>query len=98
MALDEVVVAVGTALRHGTRTASCVAFHPSNDSVQLRGAAPSAATRQLDREGSGRDMQRGHDASDGLRSIAAHQFRIKPQHAIPEPSKVTVPPGIRSAT
>jgi len=35
----------------------------------------------------------GHDLSD----IATHQFSLNPQHAIPEPREVAVPPRIRSA-
>ncbi len=42
-------------------------------------------------------MQRGHDASGGFVDIVPHQFRRQPQHAIPKPTEVTVPPRVRSA-
>ena len=40
-------------------------------------------------------MQRGQDACHGFRKIDADQLRRQPQHAVPEPTEVTVTPRIR---
>jgi hypothetical protein len=89
------LVAAGTVLRHGTRTAPRTdpteRSYPSNEGVQLRGSAPSAATRQLDRSASRAFAKRGKDLRDSFRKIGSHQFRIQPQHPIPQPSKHAVP-------